>query len=481
MGKALNNSIYYTIGAVVKASASFLLLPVFTNKLGAEQYGILSLLQTFSTILATVMTLAVERSLYRLFYDYQTEEEQRCFLSTVFWLICLNSVIVIILTILMGGIIVQYIGDVDVYAVFSPVVIYTFFSALINFSQIIMQVEQKGGQYLKVSLLILIIYNVVALLLVFFYSTTVKSLVYASFVTYLVVTPIAYYKIKEKIHLEFDKKIILSIFKFSSPLLLMIIFSWVLHFSDRLFIAKLVNYEYAGIYSLAAKIVSIITLFAEAVFQAYGPYFYRIANTMDTREAKAILKESNSIITLIICLLGILIVLFSNTVLNLLFSDEYAPALVFIYLLAISMVFTQQSGLLNLMIYQNKKTLGISLITIAAGVLSVVFNYWFIPVYGAVMAGITNLVVGILMITLTFLLARRNYYISVNIPLLLYAVILMLLYAVCDYMIDSHWLAMITKLCLLGAWVLLGRQLGLINLGKMNGIVGVLLEKIHIY
>ena len=295
----------------------------------------------------------------------------------------------------------------------------------------------------------------------------------------MVVTPIAYYKIKEKIHLEFDKKIILSIFKFSSPLLLMIIFSWVLHFSDRLFIAKLVNYEYAGIYSLAAKIVSIITLFAGAVFQAYGPYFYQIANTMDTCEAKIKLKESNSIITLIICLLGILIVLFSNTVLNLLFSDEYAPALVFIYLLVISMVFTQQSGLLNLMIYQNKKTLGISLITITVGVLSVVLNYWFIPVYGAVTAGITNLVVGILMMTLTFLLARRNYYIPVNIPLLLYAVILMLLYAVCDYMIDSHWLAMITKLCMLGAWVLLGRQLGLINLGKMNEIAGVLFEKIH--
>ncbi len=479
MGKALNNSIYYTIGAIVKASASFLLLPVFTNKLGAEQYGILSLLQTFSTILATVMTLAVERSLYRLFYDYHTEEEQSRFLSTVFWLICLNSVIVIILTILMGEVIVQYIGDVDVYTVFSPVVIYTFLSAVINFSQIIMQVEQKGKQYLMISLLILIMYNVVALFLVFFYSTTVKSLVYASFVTYLVVTPIAYYRIKAKIHLGFDKKIILLLFRFSSPLLLMIIFSWVLHFSDRLFIAKLVNYEYAGIYSLAAKIVSIITLFAGAVFQAYGPYFYQIANTMDTCEAKIKLKESNSIITLIICLLGILIVLFSNTVLNLLFSDEYAPALVFIYLLVISTVFTQQSGLLNLMIYQNKKTVGISLITITAGILSVVLNYWLIPIYGAVTAGVSNLFVGILMITMTFLLARRNYYIPVNMPLLLYAVILMLLYAVCDYMIESHWLAMVFKLCLLGAWVLLGRLLGLINLCKMNEIVRVLFEKIH--
>lgn len=463
MGKVLSNSIYYTIGAIVKAFASFLLLPVFTNKLGAEQYGILSLLQTFSIILATVMTLAVERSLYRLFYDYHTEEEQSRFLSTVFWLICINSLFVITLTIVLGRFIVPYVGDVDVYTILLPVVLYTFLSATINFSQIVMQVEQNGKQFFFISLLVLIIYNVIALFLMFFYMPTVQSLVYASFATFFIVSPIAFYKIRKRILFTIDRQCVYAVFRYSSPMLLMIMFAWVLNFSDRLFIANMSNYEDVGIYSLAAKIVSIIGLFSGAVFQAYGPYFYNIANTLPEKDAKPMLKETNSIITLIVCLLGIAIVLFSKTVLYLFFSSEYAPTLIYIYMLTVSMVFTQQSGLLNVMIYQNKKTMAISMITVLSGIMSLLLNYVFIPIYGAIFAGISNLIVGLFLITLTFMLARRNYYIEINFPLLFYSMVFILICAVLDVVVVNHWFSLIAKLLLWGGWMIFGIWINLVN------------------
>lgn len=463
MGKALNNTIYYTVGAIVKALASFFLLPVFTNILGAAQYGILNLLQTFSTILAVVMTLAVERSLYRLYYDYHIEEEQNRFLSSVFWLICINSGVIIVLSVFLGGYIIPYIGNVDIYKVLLPVVFYTFLSAVINFSQIVMQVEQNGKQFLVISLLILVIYNLIALTLVSFYLPTVQSMVYASFATFFVVAPIAFFRIKKKIQFIIDKQCILVVFRYSSPMLLMIIFAWVLNFSDRLFIANLSSYENVGVYSLAAKIVSIITLFSGTIFQAYGPFFYNIANTLPESEAKPKLREANSTITLLVCLLGISIVLFSRTILHLFFSEEYESALPFIYLLTISAVFTQQSGLLNVMIYQNKKTLGISLITITTGILSVVLNYWFIPIVGALFAGISNLIVGLFMISLTFMLARRNYYIEINFPLLFYGLAFILTCVAVDYMLISQWSSLVLKVLLFWGWLLLGARVNIIK------------------
>ena len=461
--------------------ASFLLLPVFTNMLGAAQYGVLNLLQTFSTILATVMTLAVERSLYRLFYDYHTEEEKSRFLSSVFWLICMNSMFVIVLTTLLGKYIVPYIGDVDVYTILLPVVLYTFLSATINFSQIVLQVEQNGKQFLFVSLLVLVIYNVIALLLVFFYMPTVQSLVYASFVTFFVVAPIAFFKIRKHIKFLVDKQCVYEVFRYSSPMLLMIIFSWVLHFSDRLFIANMSSYEAAGVYSLAAKIVTVIGLFAGAVFQAYGPYFYNIANTLPESEAKPILKETNSTITLIICLLSIAIVVFSKTVLQLFFSSEFEHSLVFIYLLTLSMIFTQQSGLLNVMIYQNKKTMAISMITIVAGILSVVLNYLFIPIVGAIFAGISNLFVGLLMITLTFLLARRNYYIEINVSMLFYGVLFILICAFFDYKLPNHWIASCAKMLSFAVWVLVGLRMDFIKPKMLRKVLVMVMKKLRIH
>lgn len=479
MGKALNNAVYYTIGAIIKAMASFLLLPVFTNVLGAAQYGILNLLQSFSTILATLMTLAVERSLYRLFYDYHTEEEQNRFLSSVFWLICINSTVIIFLTLLFGELIVPYLGRVDVYTILLPVVLYTFLSATINFSQIIMQVEQNGKQFLVISLLVLVLYNIIALLLIFYYVPSVQSLVFASFATFIIVTPIALYKIRKKIQFVIDKQCVFSIFRFSSPLLLMIIFSWVLHFSDRLFIANFSSYENAGIYSLAAKIVSVIALFCGAVFQAYGPYFYNIANTLSESEAKPKLKETNSTITLIVCFLGIIIALFAKTLLSLFFSSEYEASLIFIYLLTISMMFTQQSGLLNVMIYQNKKTVGISLITIFSGIMSVILNYFLIPIYGAVFAGISNLFVGLLMFFLTFFLARKNYYIEINLPLLLYGVLFVLICSLCDYKIQFHWAATSIKLMLLLIWSFMGMQVKIFKPDMIRLVNRFIMDKFH--
>lgn len=164
MASAIKNSAYYAIGSVIKAATSFLLLPLFANILGAEQYGIFNVLQTFSSILGTLMTFATERSLYRLLYDYKTEDGRIKFLSTTFWAINIISSFIIVLCLCFGSFISSFVGNVDIYRVLLPVILYTFLMALINYTQILMQIEQKGGIYLKISLMILIIYNITSLL-----------------------------------------------------------------------------------------------------------------------------------------------------------------------------------------------------------------------------------------------------------------------------------------------------------------------------
>lgn len=470
MSKTLNNTIYYTIGAILRALASFLLLPVFTNVLGASQYGILNLLQTFSAILVTVMTLALERSLYRLYYDYKTDDEKNRFLSSVFWLICVNSVIVILASILFGNYISKYIGNVDVYIILLPVVVYTFLSAIVNFAQILLQVQQNGRQFFIISLMILIVYNVIALILVVNYSGTVKSLVYASLITYVLVIPYAFGKIKKRIKLLIDKRCVYAVFKYSSPMLMAVVISWIINFSDRIFIANMTSYQNAGIYSLAAKIVSIVTLFAGAIFQAYGPYFYNIANTLSDSDAKVKLKSANSIITLAICMIGMLIVIVSRSVLDIFFSKEFKDALIYIYILTISMMLIQQSGMLNIMIYQNKKTLAISFVSIACGILSVTFNICLIPRFGAISAAYSNLIVGIFMICLTYQLARKNYYVDMNFPLVFYALLFMISCLICDYIIGNHWISLIIKILCVIVWGSIGLKLSMFDLSTIRVI-----------
>lgn len=478
MASAVKNSFYYTVGAIVKAAASFVLLPIFANMLGTEQYGIYNLLQTFSSILALFMTLATERSLYRLYYDYKTHNEKKEFLSTVFWSINIISIITIFIIWCFGKYIVQYFGDIDVYKVLLPVVLYTYIAALINYTQILLQVEQKGEKFLIVSLMVMITFNLVSIMFLLFYSPTVEALVFGNLFANFFILPLSLFYARRMIGLSFSFTILKSVLKYTTPMLIMVAFSWVLHATDRLFIGNMASMSDAGIYSLASKFVQLSMLLCGAVFQAYGPYFYKTVNTLPAYDAKAKIKGCNEILSLFIISTIVLVLIFSKSVLDFFFDEEYHSCLIYIYFLSLSCLFSQQSGMLNLMIYQNKKTVGLSAITIMAGIISVALNTTFIPIIGSIAAGISNLVVSIFMFAMTLILARRNYYIPIDKGIISMGVIIILGTYFLDSIITNIYVGLTIKLITCSILLYVYFKHILVNNSSMNEFFTLVSNKI---
>lgn len=449
MSKTIKNATYYTLGSVLKSAASFLFLPIFSNALGAEQYGVLNLLQTFSSILGVLMTLSTERSLFRLYYDYKTEEGKTQFLSTVFWTISGISMLMILLILLTGQYIVHYMGDVDVMHVLFPTIIYTYLLSIVNFGQILMQVEQKGKSFFVVSVAFLIVYNVSSLLFLYYYSQSVESLVYGQLLASLLVLPFVYKNIKERIRFFFSAEMLKNTLKYSIPLFISITFAWVLHMTDRLFIANLATMEDAGVYSLASKFSQLSIVLITAIHQSYSPMFYNIANTMPYEQAKNKLMPINKMVTASVCIICILVAIFTKPVLALLFTEEYKGAMPFVYLLSASCIFTQQCVLFNVMVYQNKKVKSMSLITILSGILCVVLNSIFIPIWGAIAAGVVNLVVGLSLFSMTFYLAKQNYYIPICIPLIMVSIVTLVICSTIDLLMNGCFWELSLKIIIL--------------------------------
>lgn len=79
MSKLLKNSLIYTVGNVITALSAFFLLPLYTKYLTVSDFGITNSMQIISSVLVIVSSLALERSLFRVYYDYHTEKEQRDF------------------------------------------------------------------------------------------------------------------------------------------------------------------------------------------------------------------------------------------------------------------------------------------------------------------------------------------------------------------------------------------------------------------
>lgn len=480
MASAIKNASYYTIGSVIRAATSFILLPIFSNALGAEQYGVLNLLQTFSTILGALMTLATERSLFRLYYDYDTEERKTEFLSTVFWTINGISVIMLIMTILTGGYLAHYLGDVNVWRVLLPTVLYTFFMSMINYSQVLMQVEQKGKYYLKISVLLLVIYNVVSLLFLYYYSKTVEALVYGQLIASFLVMPFAFGNVRKRIAFTFSIDILKSTLKYSIPIFIAVSFSWVLNMTDRLFIANMGTLEDAGIYSLASKFTQLAVMLVGAVHQAYSPYFYNIANTTSYDVAKPKLISANKVVTLITCLSCVMIAMFIKPLLYLVFDSEYYGAVIFTYILCISTLFSQQCGLLNVMVYQNKKVKSMAAVVIVCGLLSLMLNYLFVPKWGALGAAISNLIVGLSLFGITYILAQKNYYIPLSSSIMVFSLFVFAASGLVDVFLDNIWINLSSKIVLFSLSCFIAYALKIIKKQELsslkNKIIGLVVK-----
>ena len=454
---ALRNSILYMIGTLVRTLASFFLLPLYTSILGASQYGQLNVLQTASIIISTCITLALERSLYRLYHDYKTEASKEKFLSTIFMTINGIGLLIVLMFVIYGKYLVGYIGDVDFKTGLLPVVLYSYVNALITFCQTVLQTKQDGNRYFLVSILFLVLYNALCIVLLYMYSPTYHSMVYASLITSIIVLPIAFYTIRKQIRFYFGKYILKEVMQFTTPMLLAVLMSWVLNFSDRLFLANLTNLEDVGLYSFAAKIVSIITLIGGAIFQSYTPYFYNIANTESKDRALAKLKSVNDAIIFLICILCIGLALIYNLLLHTVFSSEYLPSIDFFYFLLLGAILGQQTGLLNVMIYQNKKASGLAILSVVAGILSVTLNFVLISNMGRIGAAVSNLAVTVFLVSIAYILARREYYIPFNFSLLFCGVATILMFCVCDLWVENIILQLLFKVLgsaffLFGVW-----------------------------
>ena len=480
MASAAKNSVYYGIGSIARALTSFLLLPIYANILGASQYGVLNLLQTFSAVVAPIMTLAVEKSIYRLYFDYKTDDEKRVFLSTVFWSINITSVLIILICVLLGNKIASYLGGVDVVTILYPVVLYTYLSALITFCQILLQTQQEGGKYLVVSLLLLVIYNVLALLFLFYWTPTYKAEVYASLINFLVVLPVAFFFIRKQISLRFDYSVFKKVLSYTMPLFMMSMFSWILSASDRLFIANYQNTTDVGLYSMAFKMASIALMFVGAIKQAFDPYFFNIVNSYDEENAKKYVKPVNDTMIFLTSMLYLCVIVFGKLFVGLFLNEEYQSCIIYLYLLVVSGLFTQQATMLNVMILQNRKTMLLSIITITGGVLSLVLNAILIPLFGSVVAAVNSMAVGIYMFILTFIFAKKNYYVRVDFGNI-WAVIM--IFAICfcvDYSIGNIIMGAIVKLIMAAVCVFALTKFKVFSYPSLGVVVNKALNKVGI-
>lgn len=255
-GKDLaKNTVIVSIGKICTQLITFFLLPVYTAVLSNEEYGVVDLLNTLTSLLLPIATLQIEQGIFRYLLDCrENKEKQTTLITTVSKFILVQSAICILIflgaspfihneykyflmaNLLMGILssislqICRGLGDNKTYAVGSFIT-----GALTVILNVIFIVVFKWGACGM--LIATAISNLLCAIYVF-----VKKKIYK------------YIDIKQN-----DKKLLKDIIKYSVPLIPNMISWWIVSASDRTIISAVIGVAQNGIYSAANKFSGIFS------------------------------------------------------------------------------------------------------------------------------------------------------------------------------------------------------------------------------
>ena len=414
MNKLITNTSLYTIGNILPQAVGFILLPIYTRYLSPADYGIVNSMQVLSTILAVLFTLAVDRSILRLYFDYKTNKDKRDYLGTITISIFFISISVLLLLFVFKGIVGQIYKSIEFYPFYVYAILTSFFAVFAIVPKIYFQINEKAGKYIFFSILQFLLSTGFILWFIIGERSGAAGMLKGKMFANIIIAPVFIYVSYRTINFTFKTKILKKSLAFSLPMIPGLLSAWILNLSDRIFIERYFNLHDVGIYSLGYKIAGLVLVFTGAFYLAYTPVFYKLANSKNQETAKKDIFKYNNIYIIVVLIVVFLIALFSKEAIQLLLDPKYFEAYKIVPIIAFAYLISQISGLFNLMIYQNKKTTQLMIIGLIGASLNILLNFLLVPLLGIYGAAYATVLSFIIIFLLSFWYAKKCYFIPFN-------------------------------------------------------------------
>lgn len=377
--KLFSNSIIFAIGNLGSKVITFFMVPFYTHYLTVKQYGTTDLLLTISSLIIPIITFSVIESVFR--FCLSPDSNDKAVLTNGF-LISIFGFIVFIPIAIIGGFFNKY----------SLVI---FLISYVTSVQMMLQQFSRGiGKSVIFSVTGLVVTAVTVLsnlVTIGYYSLGVTgyllSLVIAQVIAiiYLVIALNIWKYISFN---SFSIKLIKSMLLYSIPLIPNMISWWISNSSSKLLIGIFLGTTANGIFAVANKIPSLISVAYSIFTQAWQ------ISAVDEFENKKGNTFFNQIFnfTFELLIIGVsFITILSKPLVLLLSNDSYFSAWTVVPWLALSVLYSCLSSFLGSIFTSAMKTGSLFTSTIIGAIINFIINLILIPTIGIVGAGIGSL------------------------------------------------------------------------------------------
>lgn len=370
------NTLLFAVGSFAQKAMSFVFVPFYTAVLTTADYGISDLIITICSLIWPVFTLLIDDAVLRFSLDKGESKEQIVSIGLYINLLGFLAMLVCSPIILLVSSLRPY------YVLF---VLY-YFAYMINsfFSYSLRGLEKtrlfslsgiiSTGIAISCNLLFLLVFRlgVVGYLLSFIVAFIVTGIIQffaGGFRKYILSPKLL------------DKETRQRMLKYAIPLIPNSISWWVSNSSDKVILSAICGVAVNGVYSVAYKIPSLITVCSSIFSNAWQISAVDGFGTEENRQyfSDIYYKYSTSCMYMVT-----VIITFNRLICGYLFSNDFYTAWVYVPILVYAVSFQIMSGFLGTIYTTAKKTWMVFISTIIAAGTNIILNVILIPFIGGI-------------------------------------------------------------------------------------------------
>lgn len=381
----LKNIGIFTLGSFTSNAISFLMIPLYTSVLSTSEFGSVDLMSSTASLLSPILLLSIQDATLRFTMDNNYKKED--VLSTSLNVVLKGTTILTIAIVLIGIVRIFPVSNqylLFLWMIFVLGAISSIFNLylkaenkakIIACSGIIGTIAVCSCNYL---FLVVLKYGVAG----YMFSNVISLLLQ---IIYQLITG----KIYKDIHFKKYNNISKPMIRYSSPLIANSISWWVNNASDRYILTAVRGIAESGIYTVAYKIPTILTLFQNIVYNAWSISAIAEFDENDTDGFIGRNYELYSCISILIC--SILLVM-NIPLARFLYKGDFFNAWKCVPFLLLGTVFSGISQFEGSLYAAVKETRLVAKTTVVGAITNTILNIVLICIFGAIGAAISTCV-----------------------------------------------------------------------------------------
>jgi len=400
------DTLLYGLSSAVNKSVWIILVPILARVFSPAEYAVIDVNIAFYTIVSTFLFLGLDSSLVRFYYKFDNAGESRMVTSTI--LLSEAAILAAACAVIFffsSEISFLLFKTKDYIRVMKTVILIVPFFILYNFFLNILRCKFERLKFLILSLGASLVQAVLTLFLVLSRKTGIIGIFDAILYSQAVFTVLGFLMTKEEYSFKFSWPLLKDVLGFGIPSLGRSFSQTLIFFADRFFLVTLVPLHMVGLYSMGARIASVINMIILGFILAWSPFALSIQRYADVKQTYSKVLTyymvAGSTISIVLFLL-------SSEILRII-SPSYNGAEIVIGILAYGYMLTGAYSIICIGVTITGQAVHIAWPSLLGVLINVTAYLILIPVFGILGAALSSLIANVSSLLFLFWITQKYY------------------------------------------------------------------------